>query len=153
MVVRYYFTVMIILLARPKPSGAMEEQLHRDLESTCSNGIKDTHESDVDCGQDCFNLCDVQQVCVTDFDCESWSCVSVGSESRCAESQSTQRFLGESGSSGASGAAGGNRRKTKPNPRKVSNRLSRGVHASTFSRIFNAWIICGWSLLLVVVGL
>jgi len=152
MAVRYYFTGFIFFLALRKTSGVTEEV--PELESTCSNGIKDNHESDVDCGQDCFELCQTGQRCLSDFDCESWSCVFVDSQSRCAERRSIHRFLGESGSSGASGAAEGNRQKPKPKPKKVDHRLlSRGVHASAFSRVLHAWIICGWSLIIVAAGL
>lgn len=42
--------------------------------STCANGIKDSTETDVDCGGSCPNKCVTGKICNTNNDCSSSSC-------------------------------------------------------------------------------
>lgn len=71
--------------------------------NTCSNGILDDNEADVDCGGDCFQLCETGMRCKQDFDCDSWKCHTINNI--CIEDKDTMRFLSSSGASG--GASGG----------------------------------------------
>ena len=79
--------------------------------NTCTNGVKDDNEADVDCGQDCFQLCRTGQHCISDFDCDSGSCLTTRNwfstklSSSCGSLQQYRFLLGSSGSSGASGPA------------------------------------------------
>lgn len=67
------------------------------INADCENGIKDTNEADVDCGKECFALCEVDKMCSSDFDCESWKCTS----NKCVEDEQTVRFLAASGAAAA----------------------------------------------------
>ncbi len=42
--------------------------------NTCTNGVKDDNEADIDCGDECFELCNIGMQCNNDFDCHSWKC-------------------------------------------------------------------------------
>lgn len=67
------------------------------INADCGNGIKDFNEADVDCGKECFALCDVGKMCFSDFDCETWKC----SENKCIGDTQTVRFLAASGAAAA----------------------------------------------------
>jgi hypothetical protein len=67
------------------------------ISADCGNGIKDANEADVDCGKDCFALCQVDKMCSSDFDCESWKC----KNDVCVEDDQTVRFLAASGAAAA----------------------------------------------------
>ena len=62
-------------------------------EDLCANGKKDYNEADNDCGQECFDLCDVMQSCDTGYDCVSGVC----DTGKCAEGSFEERFLAASG--------------------------------------------------------
>lgn len=67
------------------------------INASCENGIKDANEADVDCGKECFALCQVDKMCSSDFDCESWKCLN----DVCVEDEQTVRFLAASGAAAA----------------------------------------------------
>jgi hypothetical protein len=67
------------------------------INADCENGIKDVDEADVDCGMQCFALCDVGKACESDYDCESWKCEG----KKCAEDIGKMRMLAASGPSNA----------------------------------------------------
>jgi hypothetical protein len=67
--------------------------------NSCENGVKDADETDVDCGNNCFALCNIGMRCVSDFDCSSWKC---GTSHKCIEDKEKMRFLSSSGASGGS---------------------------------------------------
>lgn len=67
------------------------------INADCENGIKDSNEADVDCGKECFALCEVNKMCSSDFDCESWKC----SNNKCIDDTQTVRFLAASGAAAA----------------------------------------------------
>ena len=67
-------------------------------EDLCSNGRKDYNEADIDCGQECFDLCDVTKSCGSDYDCVSGICVT----GKCAAGKFEDRFLAASGPDGNS---------------------------------------------------
>jgi hypothetical protein len=46
------------------------------VQATCSDGIKNGTETDVDCGGICPNRCGTGQMCLQDSDCQSMQCVS-----------------------------------------------------------------------------
>ncbi len=70
----------------------------RNNVKSCDNGIKDDNEADVDCGDECFELCEIGMKCKNDFDCSSWKCNL--ETNRCIEDRKTIRFLSSSGASG-----------------------------------------------------
>jgi len=70
---------------------------------TCSNGVKDDNEADVDCGDECFSLCGIGMHCKNNYDCSSWKCNNI--TYTCIRDEKIIRFLSASGASGASGGA------------------------------------------------
>ena len=66
--------------------------------NTCKNGVKDDNEADIDCGNECFALCDIGMHCNTDFDCNSWRCNT--QTYKCIQDKKMMRFLSASGASG-----------------------------------------------------
>jgi hypothetical protein len=64
-------------------------------EDLCTNGKKDYNEADVDCGQECFNLCDAMKSCDSNYDCVSGVC----DAGKCADETFEERFLAASGPS------------------------------------------------------
>ena len=80
-----------------------EERVMVGDEDKCVNGVKDRNEADVDCGEDCFQLCQEQQECNSDYDCESGICEAreKGSRKTCLKALENYRLLGSSGPAGA----------------------------------------------------
>ena len=57
---------------------------------TCSDGIKNQDETDVDCGGATCNKCDVGEICTQDSDCASGSCDPMGMTCKAADTCSAR---------------------------------------------------------------
>ena len=71
-------------------------------EDLCSNGRKDYNEADIDCGQECFDLCEATKSCGSDYDCVSGLCVT----GKCDAAKFEDRFLAASGPDGNNSTKG-----------------------------------------------
>ena len=71
-------------------------------EDLCSNGRKDYNEADIDCGQECFDLCEATKSCGSDYDCVSGLCVT----GKCDAAKFEDRFLAASGPDGKNSTKG-----------------------------------------------